>query len=68
MSAASALLVTQVVPRTLDEADVSTPEGRAWLEEVYAPDPANHVRLNMITSLTGSAVGADGTKIGRAHV
>ena len=61
MSAASALLVTQVVPRTLDEADASTPEGRAWLEAVYAPDPANRVRLNMITSLTGSAVGTDGT-------
>lgn len=54
-------LVTELVPRTLAEADVSTAEGRAWLEAVYSPEPANRVRLNMITSLTGSAVGSDGT-------
>ncbi len=54
-------LVTELIPRTLAEADVSTTEGRAWLEAVYSPEPANRVRLNMITSLTGSAVGSDGT-------
>lgn len=55
------MLVTELVPRTLAEADVSTDDGRTWLEAVYAPEPANRVRLNMITSLTGSAVGSDGT-------
>jgi riboflavin biosynthesis pyrimidine reductase len=53
--------VTELIPRTLAEADVSTAEGRAWLEAVYSAEPANRVRLNMITSLTGSAVGSDGT-------
>ncbi len=53
--------VTELLPRTLAEADVSTAEGRAWLEAVYSPAPPNRVRLNMITSLTGSAVGSDGT-------
>ncbi len=53
--------LTQVLPRTLVDADVSTPEGRSWLADVYSPEPTNRVRLNMITSLTGSAVGADGT-------
>lgn len=55
------MLVTEILPRTLADGDVSRPEGRAWLEGVYSPEPANRVRLNMITSLTGSAVGADGT-------
>ncbi|CDK00723.1 putative pyrimidine reductase [Microbacterium sp. C448] len=55
------VLVTELLPRTLAEADVSTPAGRAWLETVYAPAAGNRVRLNMITSLTGSAVGSDGT-------
>lgn len=53
--------VTEMLPRTLAEADISTPEGRAWLTGVYSTEPGNRVRLNMITSLTGSAVGADGT-------
>lgn len=55
------MLVTELVPRTLAEADVSTSAGRAWLEAFYAPAPENRVRLNMITSLTGSATGSDGT-------
>ena len=55
------MLVTELLPRTLADGDVSSPEGRAWLEGIYAPEPSNRVRLNMITSLTGSAVGADGT-------
>lgn len=53
--------VTELLPRSLEDADASTPEGRAWLERIYAPDPENRVRLNMITSLTGAAVGSDGT-------
>ncbi|WP_375384324.1 dihydrofolate reductase family protein [uncultured Microbacterium sp.] len=54
------LTVTEVVPRTLGSGDVATPEGRDWLRERYARDGA-YVRLNMVTSLTGSAAGEDGT-------
>src|SRR3546814_12193255 len=43
------------------EQDMSEPEGRAWLETVYASDAARFVRLNMIASLTGTAAGSDGT-------
>lgn len=55
------VLVTELLPGTLTEADVSTADGRAWLENIYAPAAGNRVRLNMITNLTGSAVGSDGT-------
>lgn len=55
------LPVTELLPRTLAEADVSTAAGRAWIESLYAPEPGNRVRLNMITNLTGAAVGSDGT-------
>ncbi|MCM3696646.1 dihydrofolate reductase family protein [Microbacterium oleivorans] len=53
--------LTEVVPSTGERVDASTPEGRAWLAERYAPAGEEWVRLNMITSLTGSAVGPDGT-------
>ena len=55
------MIVTEVVPRTLASADVSTDDGREWLRERYARTEDAYVRLNMITSLTGSAAGSDGT-------
>ncbi|GAA2014589.1 RibD family protein [Microbacterium ulmi] len=55
------MIVTEIVPRTLDAVDASTDEARAWLRTRYAREDAAYVRLNMITSLTGSASGADGT-------
>ena len=55
------MLLTQLIPDTLARADIGTPEGRRWLDEVYAPPTGPFVRLNMITSLTGAAAGADGT-------
>ncbi|PZU38745.1 MAG: hypothetical protein DI573_09125 [Microbacterium sp.] len=54
------MLLTQVLP-VGPSVDISDADGRAWLESVYAPDPGPFVRLNMITSLTGSAAGPDGT-------
>ncbi|MET0735260.1 MAG: dihydrofolate reductase family protein [Microbacterium sp.] len=55
------MIVTEVVPRTLDSADVATEDGRAWLRSRYARNDDAYVRLNMITTLTGSASGPDGT-------
>lgn len=55
------MIVTEVVPRTLDAADALTDAGREWLRERYRRDDDAYVRLNMITSLTGSASGSDGT-------
>jgi len=41
--------------------DAASADGRRWIADRYAPAQENWVRLNMITSLTGSAVGPDGT-------
>lgn len=53
--------VTEVLPVSGERTDAATPEGRAWLARRYARDDASYVRLNMITTLTGAAAGADGT-------
>lgn len=53
--------VTEVLPSTGERVDAATSEGRQWLADRYAPAAERWVRLNMITSLTGSAVGPDGT-------
>lgn len=55
------MILTEVVPRTLASADVSTDDGRDWLRERYARHDEAYVRLNMITTLTGAAWGSDGT-------
>jgi riboflavin biosynthesis pyrimidine reductase len=54
------MLLTPVLP-VGPSVDIADAVGRAWLESVYAPDPGPFVRLNMITSLTGSPAGPDGT-------
>lgn len=53
--------VRQIVPAADRDHDITDAEGRSWLESVYAWDEPRYVRLNMITSLTGAAVGVDGT-------
>lgn len=53
--------VTPVLPHAGDPFDVTGAEGRSRLEAAYTPGPGRFVRLNMITTLTGAAVGADGT-------
>ncbi|MDJ1115437.1 dihydrofolate reductase family protein [Microbacterium dauci] len=53
--------VTEVLPSTADRVDAATAVGREWLERRYARDDRAYVRLNMITTLTGTAAGTDGT-------
>ncbi|MFS0867462.1 dihydrofolate reductase family protein [Microbacterium sp. 179-B 1A2 NHS] len=55
------MLVTEVLPGSGERTDAATPEGRAWLARRYARDDRGYVRVNMITTLTGAAAGADGT-------
>ncbi|PJJ72344.1 riboflavin biosynthesis pyrimidine reductase [Diaminobutyricimonas aerilata] len=43
------------------ELDIADTAGRDALLREYAPPPGAHLRLNMIASLDGSAVGDDGT-------
>lgn len=57
------MIVTELSPRSLDSIDVDDDRdaARAWIAARYGSADPDSVRLNMITSLTGSAVGADGT-------
>ena len=57
------MIVTELSPRSLDtiEIDADRDAARAWIAARYGSAEAETVRLNMITSLTGSAVGGDGT-------
>jgi riboflavin biosynthesis pyrimidine reductase len=51
----------EVLPETGASHDIATDAGRAWVSSVYARSDAAYVRLNMITTLTGAAIGQDGT-------
>ena len=57
------MIVTELSPRSLDTIDIDADRdaARAWIAARYGSAEAETVRLNMITSLTGSAVGGDGT-------
>jgi len=54
-------VLIETVPPTGEIVDPETDAGAARLRELYALPGPEYVRLNMITSLTGAAVGADGT-------
>lgn len=53
--------VTEVLPEAGASADAATDEGRVWLAERYRRAAGASVRINMVTTLTGAASGADGT-------
>ncbi|GAB2701187.1 riboflavin biosynthesis pyrimidine reductase [Microbacterium marinum] len=53
--------VTEVVPSSGERVDAASASGREWLTARYRRGDSAYVRLNMITTLTGSAVGSDGT-------
>ena len=57
------MIVTELSPRSLDTIDIDADRdaARAWIAARYGSAEAETVRLNMIPSLTGSAVGGDGT-------
>lgn len=61
MTVSSSALVTELLPYSLATWDAASLEGIAQLRARYARTDSSYVRLNMITSLTGSAAGADGT-------
>ncbi len=55
------MLLTRVIPAPIDTIDTADANARAWVDAAYAPPADAFVRMNMVTSLTGSAAGSDGT-------
>ncbi|MDQ1216474.1 dihydrofolate reductase family protein [Microbacterium arborescens] len=53
--------VSEMLPETGESADSTTDAGREWLARRYRRAPGGYVRVNMVTTLTGSASGGDGT-------
>lgn len=56
-----AALVTEVLPPSLARIDATDPDAASWLGRRYRPRGDAHVRLNMVTTVTGSIAGEDGT-------
>jgi riboflavin biosynthesis pyrimidine reductase len=55
------VIVRPVWPEPEDAVDTSAPDARDRLRALYAAPQADWLRVNLIVSLDGSAVGADGT-------
>lgn len=55
------LTVARIVPDPTGPVPLDTEAGHAFLTDAYAPLARTFVRVNMIASLNGSAVGEDGT-------
>jgi riboflavin biosynthesis pyrimidine reductase len=55
------VILTRVVPTVDDPVDLAAPDARERLADLYRPPAADWVRLNLIGSVSGSAIGPDGT-------
>lgn len=59
--------LTQITPAPIRSIDVESPDLDGFIEQAYRNDREVSLRLNMITSLTGAAVGGDGTSDSLTH-
>jgi len=55
------VILTKIFPAGPVSVDLDAPGGREQLLELYRPPAATWLRLNLIASVDGSAVGSDGT-------
>jgi riboflavin biosynthesis pyrimidine reductase len=55
------VILTRVVPAVEQPLDQDAPDFRDRVADLYRPDAADWVRLNLIGSVSGSATGPDGT-------
>jgi riboflavin biosynthesis pyrimidine reductase len=55
------VILTRVVPAPVESRSVDDPGFRDWVSRLYRPDRPEWLRLNLITSVNGSATGPDGT-------
>jgi len=60
-AAATAGVVTEVIPRTLSSTTIGADGTDEWMSSRYVVESDRFVRLNMITTITGATAGADGT-------
>ena len=54
-------MITRLLPAPQSAHDPEDEDFRDWLSELYAPQAPSNVRINMIASINGSAVGTDGS-------
>lgn len=59
--APNATQLTEIVPAKGATVTLDDPHAREWITARYARSETSYTRINMITTLTGSATGADGT-------
>lgn len=59
--AASGTRVTEVVPPTLERTSADAEDVRAWMSRRYRVPRRGFVRVNMVTTVTGSTVDAEGS-------
>lgn len=59
--AQSATQLTEIVPATAERISLTDADAAEWIRGRYARTDDAYVRINMITTLTGSATGSDGT-------
>lgn len=55
------MILTRVVPQPIENLELDDPATRARLLELYAPPSRRWLRTNLVTSVSGSVSGADGT-------
>lgn len=55
------MILTRIVPASAERIDTEDPATPGRLEELYAVPAPHWLRLNLIASVNGSAVGVDGT-------
>lgn len=55
------MILTRVYPGPAESLELDADTTRARLLELYAPNAPRWVRLNLVTSVSGSAAGSDGT-------
>jgi riboflavin biosynthesis pyrimidine reductase len=55
------VILTRVYPERDEPIDLDAPDARDRLAQLYRPERADWLRLNLIGSVSGSATGSDGT-------
>lgn len=61
VSAPAGRWVTEVIPTSFERVDTTDDHAAEWMTQRYRRPDGAFVRLNMVTTLTGSSAGADGS-------